>query len=236
MLQQKTNNILCFISCAFLIYGCADNNHYIGEKYLDTKYAINPLGEGTEPDSDPLIRFDAFDCATFVETSLADGNIDKLNKIRYKDGKIDFLNRNHFTESDWLINNKDTVENVSHLYGKTAVRTIVIDKKNWFKTKFDLNTNFEKETINLEFIPYENISNLDIQTPLIVLFIHDGTGFYEKIGTDLGVVHMGFLLPGNILRHASRKQGRVLDTDFEQYISVHKKNKHNIGIALVKIK
>ena len=70
----------------------------IGEKYLGTQYIRDPLGEQKLPDTDPLVRFDAFDCTTFVETVLADGDVEKLNKIRYKDGEVDFLNRNHFIE------------------------------------------------------------------------------------------------------------------------------------------
>ena len=230
------NKILQFVLCLIAICGCAHNQHYIGEEYLGTKYILNPLGEENAPDTDPLIRFDAFNCTTFVETALANGNKDKLNKIRYKNGDINFTNRNHFTELDWLNNNKNIVKNVSALYGKPAIRKVIIDKKNWFKKNYNIDTNFEKQTVNLEYIPYENLSKINIQTPFIVLFIHDGNGFYEKIGSDLAVVHMGFLLPGNILRHASRRQGKVVDTDFSEYVSKRKNNKHNIGIALLEIK
>jgi hypothetical protein len=222
--------------CFYTLCACSHNTHYIGEKYLNAKYVNNPLGENQVPDSDPLIRFDAFDCTTFVETSLADGDIKKLNKIRYKDGTIDFINRNHFIETDWLSNNNNIVENVSNLYGKTALHNVVINKKNWFKRNYNINTNFEPQQSSIEYIPYKNLSKINIQKPLIVLFISDGTGFYEKIGTDLAVVHMGFLLPGNILRHASQKYGYVMDTDFTKYAFEQQKNKHNIGIALVKIK
>lgn len=215
------------------IAACSGNNQ-IGEQYLGKKYIINPLGEEKQPDTDPLIRFDAFDCSTFVDTVLADGDKDKLTKIRYKDGKIDILNRNHFTESDWLENNN--FENISHLYGKTLKRKVIIDKKSWFKRIYNIDTDFKPQNVDIEYIPYTNLSKIDIQTPLIVLFIHDGDGFYEKIGTDLAVVHIGFLLPGNILRHASRKYNKVVDTDFEKYIQRRKLNKHNLGIALVKIK
>ena len=223
---------------SFLLFGCATETHqyYIGERYLGTKYVSDPLGEEKFPDQDPLIRFDAFDCATFVETSLADGSVKKLNKIRYKNGKVDFIYRNHFIESDWLKNNKNFLENVSNLYGKTAVRHVVIDKKSWFKHMHNIDTDFSKQTVDIEYIPYKNLSKIDIQSPLVVLFIHDGDGFYNKIGTDLAVVHMGFLLPNNTLRHASRKHGVVMDTDFYEYVNKRKQNEHNLGIALVKIK
>ena len=228
-------NKLFFI--LFLVCGCVENTqHYVGEQYLNAKYVFNPLGEETKPDTDPLIRSDAFDCVTFVETSLADGNVEKLSKIRYKNNKVDFVSRNHFVESDWLENNKNLVENVSNLYAKTTVRHVVLDKKSWFKKTHNIDTDFQKQIVDIEYIPYENLSKIDIQSPLVVLFIHDGTGLEDKIGTDLAVVHMGFLLPGNILRHASRRYGRVMDTDFETYVNERKQNKHNIGIALLKIK
>lgn len=234
MLQMMKNKFLLLL---FLLSACASQTHnYIGEEYLNSKYILNPLGEEQEPDTDPLIRFDAFDCVTFVDTSLADGKLKKLNKIRYKNGKVNFVYRNHFIETDWLKNNKDIIKNVSGLYGKTSLRHVVVDKKSWFKHVHNIDTDFEKQSVDIEYIPYENLSKIDIQSPFVVLFIHDGTGFYDKIGTDLAVVHMGFLLPGNILRHASRDYGRVMDVDFETYVNKRKQNKHNLGIALLKIK
>ena len=109
-----------FLITVFLLAGCAiapgvpDGGEYMGAKYMR-----DPLGEERAPDTDPLIRTDAFDCTTFVETVMAGGDVNNLNQIRYKDGEIDFLNRNHFIESDWLENNKNRVENVSAKYGKT---------------------------------------------------------------------------------------------------------------------
>ena len=97
--MKKINLLFCLI----VLCNCTvANRHNIGAEYLGTKYVLNPLGEGKAPDTDPLFRTDAFDCSTFVETVLADGDLNKLNKIRYKDEKIDFLNRNHFVETDWL--------------------------------------------------------------------------------------------------------------------------------------
>ena len=84
---------------------CVFDTTFTGQSFLGVPYMNSPLGEGVMPDSDPLIRFDAFDCTTFVETVLAGGDVNKLNKIRYKNGNVGFLNRNHFIESDWLINN-----------------------------------------------------------------------------------------------------------------------------------
>ena len=55
-------------------------------------------------------------------------------------------------------------------------------------------------------------------------------------GTDLAVRHMGFLLPGGVLRHASSQYGRVMDVDFCQYALARAADKNNLGVMLVEIK
>lgn len=222
----------------FVLVGCSGHNSYddIGANFLGAHYKDNPLGEEKAPDFDPLIRFDTFDCVTFVETSLANGNIDKLNKIRYRDGNPDFVNRNHFIETDWLENNSNFVENVSNQYAATTTRNITIDKAKWFKTLHNIDTNFVPRNINMEYIPYANVHDIKVSKPVVVLFIIDSEKIRKKIGTDLAVRHMGFLLPNGILRHASRKEKRVIDVDFQEYISKLMNNKNNLGIILLEIK
>lgn len=226
-----------WLALIFILSGCmAPDYNDIGQKYLGATYLDNPLGEELPPDTDPLIRTDAFDCTTFVETALADGDVEKLTKIRYKDGKVGFLNRNHFIETDWLINNSDIVADVTPEYGDVATRTVTIDKQNWMHHVYNIDAEFEPQTVLLKHIPYDNLRQIDVSEPLIVLFI---AGNFEKrdiIGTDLAVRHMGFLLPGGVLRHASSQHGRVLDVDFYEYAMQRAKNKNNIGIMLVKIK
>ena len=230
-------NNVCKFLVLFIVVACSQSDpRYIGKQYLGAKYLESPLGEEKAPDTDPLIRFDAFDCMTFIETALANGDLDRLNKIRYKNGEIDFLTRNHFTELDWLQNNKNIVENVSRKYGKTNIRRVVIDKQNWLKKVHNIDIKIPKQTVEIEYIPYSELVNIDNKNPLIVLFIIDNPNMYNKIGTDLAVIHTGFLLPGNVLRHASRRYGRVMDADFGEYLQSLKKRKYGLGIALLEIK
>lgn len=87
----------------------------ISKNFLGLPYGKGgPLGEGTEGryDQDPLYRFDTFDCTTYVETVMAlalsrDVNEFEINqdKIRYKDGIVDYLSRNHFTDLQWIPEN-----------------------------------------------------------------------------------------------------------------------------------
>ena len=141
----------------------------IGDKYVGTPYVLDPLGEEVAPDMDPLIRFDAFDCTTFVETVLSNGDVNKLNKIRYKDGQISFINRNHFIESDWLPNNADLVENISAHFGKTAIRTVTINRSEWLKRVHNITAPKSITTVNLEYLPYGNFATIKTEMPLVVL-------------------------------------------------------------------
>lgn len=231
------NKFLFLVVLSMLVSCSQAKIRYIGEQYLGAKYVLDPLGEEKAPDTDPLIRFDAFDCLTFVETALANGDVNKLNKIRYKNGDVNFLSRNHFASIDWLENNKNIVENVSYKYGKTAVRTAVIDKQNWFKRVHNIDVKMPKQTAKIEYLPYSNLQKTIItDKPLIVMFVIDNPKIVDKIGTDLIVSHVGFLLPNGKLRHASSQHGRVVDVDFQTYIKERAKNKNNIGIALLEIK
>jgi hypothetical protein len=228
--------LFTIILLVFTCSACVAHNTTFGEEYVGKPYIRDPLGEGIAPDTDPLIRFDAFDCVTFVETVLADGDLDKLNAIRYKNGQIDFIKRNHFIELDWLRNNNNLVENVSNQYGKIKIRTTTINKQNWFKQVHNIDTKIPVQTVNLEYIPYSDLTEIKNKETLLVLFVIDNQKIRDKIGTDLAVLHMGFLLPNGKLRHASRQQGRVVDVDFKEYIEQRTKNKNNIGISLVRIK
>lgn len=226
-----------WIFIVFALVGCCGTNvPYPGQNYLGVRYENSPLGEGRAPDADPLIRFDAFDCTTFVETVLADGDLERLNNIRYKDGDIGFLNRNHFIESDWLVNNAGLVENVSSEFGVVALRHVVIDKSAWLWRVHGLRADFAPVSVDLEYLPYGAFDGIKINVPMIVLFITDNPEFRDKIGTDLAVVHMGILLPNGILRHASSAAGRVVDVDFMEYVAQRARSKTNIGISLVRIK
>ncbi|NUN04115.1 MAG: DUF1460 domain-containing protein [Bdellovibrio sp.] len=119
---------------------------YFSAKFLNKPYLGGALGEGAQShfDNDPLYRFDAFDCTTYVETvmalALADSPssfLEVLNRIRYQDGKISLFTRNHFTSLDWTPN----AERLGYLrdftnylaVGKTMSLTTLIEKQKWYE-------------------------------------------------------------------------------------------------------
>lgn len=112
-------------------------------------FVWGPLGEGKwgHFDADPLYRFDAFDCTTFVETIAALARAEdfpeftyELNEIRYKGGHISYVYRNHFPSADWIPNNKDVFKDITEEVAKAAglklaTATAVIKKKSWYQAK-----------------------------------------------------------------------------------------------------
>lgn len=115
------------------------------EYFVGTPTGINPLGEGSGVDPNPLISMTRFDCTTYVETMLAiafskdqQDIAPTLNKIRYRSDVIDFFQRNHFMVSDWIpantkkgfvseITEKLTTEKSAFQNGKK-----LINKTHWF--------------------------------------------------------------------------------------------------------
>ena len=221
----------------FLLTGCAGAPGIpSGESYLGAKYIRDPLGEERAPDTDPLVRTDAFDYITFVETVMAGGDVSNLNQIRYKDGKINFINRNHFIETDWLKNNSSRVENVSAQYGKTATRRLTVDKAKWLKKVHKIDADIAPEFVTLEYVPYKNLDQPNNTETIIVLFISANSNSIDTIGTEQAVTHMGLLLPGGqTLRHASSAAGHVVDADFMKYSS-RRRQMGEMGVAFIAIK
>src|SRR5260370_23692250 len=83
----------------------------VSERFLGTPYATSPLGEGQGKDADPLIRFDAVDCLTFVEETMAISFANEprevepiLIDLRYA-REVAFDDRNHLMEAQWLPHN-----------------------------------------------------------------------------------------------------------------------------------
>lgn len=90
-----------------------DRIRIASSEFLDKPYVLGSLGEGQQGEFDqhPLYRDDAFDCETFVTTVLALSHSHsfaefkiKMNQIRYQDGQVSYVKRNHFTSTDYNMN------------------------------------------------------------------------------------------------------------------------------------
>lgn len=94
----------------------------LSSQYIGKPYISNPLN-----DSDRRIRYDGFDCLTYVETIIAfsrkasEKNIlGVMDQIRYKDGGVGFVRRHHIVEQSWIPENikKGLVKDVTERYAQ----------------------------------------------------------------------------------------------------------------------
>ncbi len=130
----------------------ADRIDWISGQFKGNVYILGSLGEGPDAryDQFPKYRVDGFDCDTYVNTvlALALGNSlesfqQGLKSIRYKDGNISYLSRNHFTSVDWNYNNqkrgilKDITLELKDQQGNAVAQfaNTLINKPGWYAYK-----------------------------------------------------------------------------------------------------
>lgn len=122
----------------------------ISARFLGKPYQLGALGEGSKSEFDqaPLYRVDAFDCETYVDTVLALALANNsmtfkqcIRHVRYQDGKVSFINRNHFTCLDWNKHNQQnkylkdittTILDKSHRPVALWAQAL-IDKPSWYQ-------------------------------------------------------------------------------------------------------
>ena len=195
-----------------------------------------PLGEGPDGryDQDPLYRFDTFDCTTYVETIMALAlarDVDEfevhLDKIRYENGDIDYLKRNHFTDLQWIpfnIQNGYMNEINSVVTKEIKIAEALINFPNWLRSikiteiKMPYATEVEKlerlEELQREAQNYSTsvarVNYLEINmlvkkpqlltkipTGTIVNFVRPNWDLTDLIGTHQNISHQGFIFKRN---------------------------------------
>ncbi len=103
---------------------------FISAAFLDTPYLAGTLIGSAATAEVLVLRLDGVDCFTLLDTVEAlrrsasfDGFKEALRRIRYRDGRIDFLRRNHFF-SEWGEANSEHLRDVTALVGGEGVRRV----------------------------------------------------------------------------------------------------------------
>jgi hypothetical protein len=115
---------------------------HVSDPLVGAPYASSPLGEESGPDQDPRLRYDAFDCTTFVETAIALALVDDvddvravLDRIRYRGETPSFQTRRHFPESEWIpdLIAAGVLEDITRQIAgdETVVEKKTIDRASW---------------------------------------------------------------------------------------------------------
>jgi hypothetical protein len=200
---------------------------FISRRFLGVGYKESTLiGDINTPEVF-VVNLEGIDCMTFVEyveamrlSASFPEFVENLKKIRYKQGKVAFKNRNHFF-TDW-INTGDRFQICPHIEDVTER----IGGSNTKKAKKRLNLKKSGGLIlhgipskerEIKYIPVDEIDNAVLDK----LKTGDYAGIYSQ-DDGLDVSHVGIIIKGTVpvsLRHASSQAGKVVDEDFKKYIA-----------------
>lgn len=204
------------------------------ERFLNEPYVFSPLGEGEGKDPDPMIRFDAFDCLSLVEETLAISLAPSpeeieplLTKIRYG-ASVSYDDRNHLMEAEWLPHaiGIGILRNVTREYGGDSteqVKTVLTDAS-WrspSSRSLMLPPDHQvKGELSFPVIPLEKVLAHVRRVPsgTVLVVVREARPFKVTRMTHLGfVVQRG---GHTFLRHASKsRHHRVVDEDLAEFLA-----------------
>lgn len=200
--------------------------------FVGSPYVLSPLGEGSGHDPDPLLRFDAVDCVTMIEESIAlstaePGNlVEALSAIRY-DGPPAWENRLHVMEAQWLPVNvkRGLLRDVTAQYGGENTRKVkkVLTAATWKeKGAVGLALPESKQprgTFELEVIPSAVAAEALAKAPpgLLVVVVRADRPWLVTRVSHVGVLVQG--PKGPLLRHASRSFKKVVEEPVSRYLT-----------------
>ncbi|MEM6751044.1 MAG: N-acetylmuramoyl-L-alanine amidase-like domain-containing protein [Planctomycetota bacterium] len=149
----------------------ADRVGHLARKNIGQPYELYLLGEAPFEvyDPQPIYCLDRSDCVVFVEHTYAMALswdwptfMAVLQRIRYIDGEIGVLTRNHYTEADWNPSNQWLVRDMTDRLPRrlTDSYTIKIDRARFFKNRYELETGHELEHLDVSYVPVERVMDI----------------------------------------------------------------------------
>ncbi|MFN3657436.1 MAG: N-acetylmuramoyl-L-alanine amidase-like domain-containing protein [Pseudolabrys sp.] len=186
---------------------------FISRALLGTPYRSYTLIGGPREAEQLVTRDDCFDCVTFCETVLAAARVFRpadyaaaLRQIRYRDGAIDWRERNHYW-SDW------SEANVAN----GVCRSVAVPGAVPLAKTLSYMPELGPREMALRAVPAgvllaqaERLATGDI------------IGFLSQ-RPRLDYFHTGFIVVGEngtlMLRHAAKSRGRVLDERLDRFVA-----------------
>jgi hypothetical protein len=144
---------------------------HLARKNIGQPYEIYLLGEFPYElyDPDPMYCLEKSDCVTFVENTYAmalshdwPSFFRTLQRLRYKDGKVGMLTRNHESVADWDPNNAWLFEEITAKLGdgKAAVPMHLTWRPSKFFAKWNIGQDLPDVTVESVYIPRDRISSI----------------------------------------------------------------------------
>ncbi len=223
---------------------------FFAQQFIEKPYVAHTL---EKPKETLVVNFQAFDCATFVETVVAltliqDSSFasfqNQLQQLRYRYGKVNgYASRLHYF-SDWLVTNerKGYIQNItlscggqpynkdiSYMSAHAQQYPALADYKSLEGIKM---AEWDLKRVKLSYIPKNKLLSKEsfIQTGDIIAITSSVGG--------LDIAHEGFAIRQNgrvYLLHASQDFGKVMVTKepLVEYLSRHPKQ---TGVMISRLK
>jgi hypothetical protein len=195
------------------------SRHFLGRPYI----ANSLVGSASTPEVF-TVSLDAFDCVTYMEAVLAlaasvsaQDFIPNLQQIRYNDGKIAWLNRNHYM-TDWINNNVRA----------GWVRRVRLRAPGVHKEKLlNILPGYPPIRRRIAVIPKRALAEAaaDIQSGDLI--------FFASTRAHNDVFHCGIVIRKDgalLLRHASRSRKAVVEQTLESFL----RQNRMAGVVLVR--
>jgi len=189
---------------------------------LGRPYINDPLGEGSGIDPEPTVRYDAFDCLTFVEEVMAlslSGDPDHAAEVRlalrYEDGEVDYSKRNHFMELQWIPHAiaEGWMRESTGDYGPPQHLERVVDEATWrawrSRPRFALtDAQLPKGTMSLNILSLDDAIEAAprIRPGTILLTVRA-----DRAWNPIWISHLGIVVPGQVptVRHATKMANKI---------------------------
>jgi len=143
---------------------------HLARKNIGEPYEIYLLGEAPFEtyDPDPMYCLNKSDCVTFVEHTYAmalssdwPSFFKTLTRLRYKDGKVGMLTRNHESVADWDPNNAWLFDDITKtLGGNKSVPLNLTWKPRKFFSRFGIGQNLPDVHMVDAYIPRDRIESI----------------------------------------------------------------------------
>lgn len=206
----------------------------ISALWLGKPYQLGPLGEGLggEIDSDPITRYDVFDCLTYVEEVMALAMAPDPRRahelrmaMRYTQAPANYENRRHFMLAEWIPGTEQDgwMRDITAELPGAEPRSKTVTSQTWAGWKkrkgFPLSdARLPVGTMDFHILP------LSVSSETLAAIPDGAVIFTVRALWDhlpIAISHVGIKVPGDkpTMRHASRMGQRVVrDDDLGWYV------------------
>ena len=222
----------------------------VSRPFIGLPYVLDPMGESVGVDPDPLIRYDAFDCLTFVEEVLAlslsfspeSADINRLH-LRYFDGVVHYRTRKHFMLSQWIPDNikKGFLKDITPEMGESESIEKHLGPELWEKWKLRrkyrlADSDLPQGDFHLNVLPLQQTTGLPEKLPngsLLIIVRRD------QPKNPLLVSHIGIVVEQNDqkwIRHATTLGKRIRQDRLDKYLKTLRKTRYKwpiVGLSVL---